>query len=74
MCRRDGLGGVAETEGALAQQEEEPAMAPEAGEWLLSLSFHSVRHVMGTEGTRKGKNIHFASSPLPLPVAFCIFS
>ena len=33
----DGLGGVAETEGAWAQREEEPAMAPEAREWLPSL-------------------------------------
>ena len=51
----DGLGGVAEMEGALAQREEEPAMAPEAGEWLPSLSFHSVRHIMDMEGTRKEK-------------------
>ena len=33
----DGLGGVAETEGAQAQLEEEPAMAPEARECLPSL-------------------------------------
>ena len=70
----DGMGGVAETEGVRVQREDEPAMAPEAGEWLPSLSFHSIRHVMGTEGTRKEKNIRFASSPLPLPAAFCIFS
>ena len=33
----DGLGGVAEAEGARAQREEEPAMVPEAREWLPSL-------------------------------------
>ena len=33
----DGLDGVAETEAALAQREEELAMAPEAVEWLPSL-------------------------------------
>ena len=54
MCRRDGFGGVAEMEGAQAQQEEEPAMAPEAREWLLS-QLHSVCHIMDTEGTRKEK-------------------
>ena len=33
----DGLGGVAETEGARVRRQEKLAMAPEAREWLPSL-------------------------------------
>ena len=73
-AKGDGSGSVAEAGGGQTRREAELMMATEVEEWLPSLSFHSViSHHHCHIGLGKKKRT-FRLIPLPLLVAFCIFS